>query len=163
MDPHPTGLTMVIFVWGAKLYATVMLDPPAGALEVYAVGKQWMWKFQHPDGQREIDELHAPVGHPVQMTMTSQDVIHSFFRAGLSHQNGRRARAVYDIWFEASKLASTTYFCAEYCGTAHSGMRGRGLALPPHSTRSGSAAIAWWSLWPRRSLHLPADGLWVVP
>jgi cytochrome c oxidase subunit 2 len=122
---------MVIFVWGAKLYATVMLDPPAGALEVYAVGKQWMWKFQHPDGQREIDELHVPVGHPVQMTMTSQDVIHSFFvpafRIKMDVVPGRYTT----VWFEASKPGVYHLFCAEYCGTAHSGMRGRVVALPP--------------------------------
>ena len=122
---------MVIFVWGAKLYATVMLDPPAGALEVYAVGKQWMWKFQHPDGQREIDELHVPVGHPVKMTMTSQDVIHSFFvpafRIKMDVVPGRYTT----VWFEASKPGVYHLFCAEYCGTAHSGMRGRVVALPP--------------------------------
>jgi cytochrome c oxidase subunit II len=127
----PLALTMVIFVWGARLYATVMLDPPAGALEVYAIGKQWMWQFQHPDGQREIDELHVPVGHPVQMTMTSQDVIHSFFvpafRIKMDVVPGRYTT----VWFEASKPGVYHLFCAEYCGTAHSGMRGRVVALPP--------------------------------
>jgi cytochrome c oxidase subunit 2 len=127
----PLALTMVIFVWGAKLYAMVMLTPPAHALEVYATGKQWMWKFQHPDGQREIDELHVPVGYPVKMTMTSQDVIHSFyvpaFRVKMDVLPGRYTT----IWFEASKPGVYHLFCTEYCGTAHSRMLGQVIALPP--------------------------------
>lgn len=127
----PLALTMIIFVWGARLYAMVMLTPPEHALEVYAIGKQWMWKFQHPDGQREIDELHVPVGHPVKMTMTSQDVIHSFyvpaFRIKMDVLPGRYTT----IWFEASKPGVYHLFCAEYCGTAHSRMLGRVIALPP--------------------------------
>src|SRR5262245_17078379 len=127
----PLAITMVVFVWGARLYAVVMLSPPANALEVYAVGKQWMWKFQHPDGQREIDELHVPVGYPVKMTMASQDVIHSFyvpaFRVKMDVVPGRYTT----IWFEASKPGVYHMFCAEYCGTAHSQMRGQVIALPP--------------------------------
>jgi cytochrome c oxidase subunit 2 len=127
----PLAITMVVFVWGAKLYAAVMLSPPAHALEVYAIGKQWMWKFQHPGGQREIDELHVPVGHPVKMTMTSQDAIHSFyvpaFRIKMDVVPGRYTTA----WFEASKPGVYHLFCAEYCGTDHSRMRGRVVALPP--------------------------------
>jgi cytochrome c oxidase subunit 2 len=127
----PLAITMVVFVWGAKLYAMVMLSPPANALEVYAIGKQWMWKFQHPDGQREIDELHVPVGHPVQMIMTSQDAIHSFyvpaFRIKMDVVPGRYTRT----WFEASKPGVYHLFCAEYCGTNHAQMRGQVIALPP--------------------------------
>jgi cytochrome c oxidase subunit 2 len=127
----PLAITMVVFVWGAKLYAMVMLSPPANALEVYAIGKQWMWKFQHPGGQREIDELHVPVGHAVKMTMTSQDAIHSFyvpaFRIKMDVLPGRYTT----IWFEASKPGVYHLFCAEYCGTDHSRMRGQVIALPP--------------------------------
>jgi cytochrome c oxidase subunit 2 len=127
----PLAITMVVFVWGAKLYAMVMLSPPADALEVYAIGKQWMWKFQHPGGQREIDALHVPVGHPVKMTMTSQDAIHSFyvpaFRIKMDVVPGRYTT----IWFEASKPGVYHLFCAEYCGTNHSRMRGQVIALPP--------------------------------
>jgi cytochrome c oxidase subunit 2 len=127
----PLALTMVVFVWGAKLYAMVMLSAPANALEVYAIGKQWMWQFQHPGGQREIDELHVPLGHPVKMTMASQDVIHSFyvpaFRIKLDVIPGRYMT----VWFEASKPGVYHLFCAEYCGTAHAGMRGRVVVLPP--------------------------------
>lgn len=127
----PFAIVMVVFVWGAKLYAMVMLAPPANALEVYAIGKQWMWKFQHPGGQREIDELHVPVGHPVRMIMASQDVIHSFyvpaFRLKMDVVPGKYT----SIWFEASQPGEYHLFCAEYCGTSHSGMRGRVVALPP--------------------------------
>jgi cytochrome c oxidase subunit 2 len=126
-----TALTMVMFVWGAKLYATVMLASPGEALEVYAVGKQWMWKFQHPDGQREINELHVPVGHPVKMIMTSQDVIHSFFVPAFRVKMDVLPAKFTTIWFEASKPGVYHLFCAEYCGTAHSGMRGQVIALPP--------------------------------
>jgi cytochrome c oxidase subunit II len=127
----PLAITMVVFVWGAKLYAMVMLSPPANALEVYAIGKQWMWKFQHPGGQREIDTLHVPVGHAVKLTMTSQDAIHSFyvpaFRIKMDVVPGRYTT----IWFEASKPGVYHLFCAEYCGTNHSRMRGEVIALPP--------------------------------
>jgi cytochrome c oxidase subunit 2 len=127
----PLAIAMVVFVWGAKLYAMVMLSPPANSLEVYAIGKQWMWKFQHPGGQREIDELHVPVGHPVKMTMTSQDAIHSFyipaFRIKMDVLPGRYTAT----WFEASKPGVYHLFCAEYCGTNHSRMVGRVVALPP--------------------------------
>jgi cytochrome c oxidase subunit 2 len=127
----PLAIAMTAFVWGAKLYAMVMLSPPANSLEVYAIGKQWMWKFQHPGGQREIDELHVPVGYPVKMTMTSQDVIHSFyvpaFRIKMDVLPGRYTAT----WFEASKPGVYHLFCAEYCGTNHSRMLGRVVALPP--------------------------------
>lgn len=126
----PLGLVMIMFVWGAKLYFT-MMSPPEGALEIYAVGKQWMWKFQHPEGQQEINELHVPVGYPVKMTMTSQDVIHSFFvpafRVKMDVVPGRFTNA----WFEVTKPGVYHLFCAEYCGTLHSGMRGRVIAMRP--------------------------------
>ncbi|TMA49169.1 MAG: cytochrome c oxidase subunit II, partial [Deltaproteobacteria bacterium] len=72
----PLALTMVMYAWGASVFFTAV-RPPRDALEVYVVGKQWMWKFQHAEGQREIDELHMPLGRPVRLTMTSEDVIHS--------------------------------------------------------------------------------------
>src|SRR5436190_11626491 len=126
----PLLITMVIFVWGASVFFA-MSRPPDETINIYAIGKQWMWKFQHPDGQREIDELHVPVGHAVKMTMASQDVIHSFyvpaFRIKMDVVPGRYTT----IWFEASKPGVYHLFCAEYCGTAHSGMRGRVVALPP--------------------------------
>jgi cytochrome c oxidase subunit II len=126
----PFGLTMVMFFWGASLYFTVM-RPPEDALEVYVVGKQWMWHFQHPEGRREINELHVPVGRPVKLIMTSQDVIHSFyvpaFRIKMDVVPGRYTTT----WFEATKIGEYHLFCAEYCGTAHAGMGGRVWVLKP--------------------------------
>jgi cytochrome c oxidase subunit 2 len=126
----PLGLAMVIFVWGARLYVA-MSHPPDDALEVAVVGQQWMWKFQYPEGQRAINELHVPVGHPVRLTMTSQDVIHSFyvpaFRIKMDVVPGRYTTT----WFEATRPGEYHLFCAEYCGTVHAGMGGRVVVLPP--------------------------------
>src|SRR6478672_6917100 len=74
----PLMICMVIFVWGASVFFA-MSRPPDETMNIYAVGKQWMWKFQHLDGQREINELHVPVGRPVKLIMTSEDVIHDVF------------------------------------------------------------------------------------
>jgi cytochrome c oxidase subunit 2 len=126
----PLGLTMVMFVWGAKLYFNLM-TPPENALEIYAIGQQWMWKFQHPEGQREINVLHVPVGYPVKMTLTSQDVIHSFFvpafRVKMDVVPGRYTHT----WFEATKPGVYHLFCAEYCGTAHAEMGGQVIVMTP--------------------------------
>jgi cytochrome c oxidase subunit 2 len=119
----PLGLVMIMYAWGASLFFT-MSRPPADAMEIQVVGKQWMWKFQHLTGQREINELHVPLGLPVRLTMTSEDVIHSFFvpafRTKMDVIPGRYTTA----WFEATKVGRFHLFCAEYCGTQHSGMGG---------------------------------------
>ncbi len=73
----PLALFMVCFVWGALLYFRIY-NPPTNAMNIYIVGKQWMWKAEHPGGQHEINALHIPVGRNVQLTMISQDVFHSF-------------------------------------------------------------------------------------
>jgi len=126
----PLVLVMISFTWGANLYI-VMSRPPADALEIRAVGKQWMWKFQHPGGNREINQLHVPVGFPVKIVLASEDVIHSFFvpafRVKMDVVPGRYTTA----WFEATKEGEFHLFCAEYCGTQHSGMIGRVVALKP--------------------------------
>jgi cytochrome c oxidase subunit 2 len=119
----PFGLAMVMFVWGASIYMSLS-RPPDNALDVYAVGKQWMWKLQHMEGRQEINELHVPVGQPVKLTLTSEDVIHSFyipaFRIKMDAVPGRYTHT----WFEATKPGKYHLFCAEYCGTQHSGMIG---------------------------------------
>jgi len=119
----PFFIAMGIFVWGASIYYTIYHSPKE-ALEIYVVAKQWMWKFQHLDGQREINELHVPVGRKVKITMTTEDVIHSFFvpafRVKLDVVPGKYST----IWFEATKPGRYHLFCAEYCGTSHSGMIG---------------------------------------
>lgn len=126
----PTMIAMVMFGWGASMYYH-MRRPPAEAMHVYAVGKQWMWKFQHPEGQREINELHVPAGRPVRVTITSEDVIHSLyfpsFRTKIDAIPGRYT----ELWFEASKPGRYHIFCTEYCGTNHSGMIGTVVVLEP--------------------------------
>ena len=126
----PLGIALVIFVWGAYLYF-VISRPPAAAMEVYVVGKQWMWKLQHPTGQREINELHVPIHRPVKLTMTSEDVIHSFyvpaFRVKADVVPGKYTSA----WFEATKTGEYHLFCAEYCGTSHAVMGGRIVVMEP--------------------------------
>ncbi|MCS6926318.1 MAG: cytochrome c oxidase subunit II [Candidatus Binatia bacterium] len=126
----PLALAMVIFGWGAKLYFDLN-RPPADALEIYVLGKQWMWILQHPQGKREINELHVPTGRPVKLTMTSEDVIHSFFipafRIKMDVLPGRYTTA----WFEATQPGEYHLFCAEYCGTKHSLMIGKVVVMEP--------------------------------
>jgi cytochrome c oxidase subunit II len=119
----PLGIALTMFVWSARVYFD-MVRPPDDALEVYVVGRQWMWKLQHPDGQREINELHVPVGQPVKLILTSEDVIHSFFIPDFRiKQDAVPGRYTY-IWFEATKPGTYRLYCAEYCGTNHSRMIG---------------------------------------
>ncbi len=126
----PFGITIVMFVWGASLYFT-MYRVPSDALEIQVVGKQWMWKFQHLDGQREINELHVPVGRAVKLIMASQDVIHSFFVPAFRVKADVIPGTYRTIWFQATKPGTYHLFCAEYCGTQHSGMIGQVVALEP--------------------------------
>jgi cytochrome c oxidase subunit 2 len=126
----PLAITMVIFFWGASIYAT-MRHPPDDALEIHVVGKQWMWKLQHMEGKREIDELHIPVGKPVKLTMTSEDVIHSFYVPEFRVKQDAVPGRYTTMWFQATKPGTYHLFCAEYCGTLHSGMIGRVIALEP--------------------------------
>jgi len=126
----PLAVSLVMFFWGAKIYAQ-MNNPPADSMDVYVVGKQWMWKTQHLGGRREINELHVPLGRPVKLTMTSEDVIHSFyvpaFRVKMDVLPGRYTT----MWFEATKPGRYHLFCAEYCGTNHSGMTGWVVVMEP--------------------------------
>jgi cytochrome c oxidase subunit 2 len=119
----PFVIAMVIFAWGSILYYQIS-RPPADTLDILVVGKQWMWKIQHPQGRREINNLHVPVGQPIKLTMTSEDVIHSFyvpaFRVKMDVLPGRYTTA----WFEPTKTGEYHLFCAEYCGTKHAGMGG---------------------------------------
>ena len=126
----PFLISMGIFVWGTELYFKIY-RPPANAKEVYVVGKQWMWKIQHTEGQREIDELHVPVGTRIKLVMTTEDVIHSFyipaFRMKLDVVPGRYSM----VWFEPTQVGRYELFCAEYCGTSHSGMIGSVYVMEP--------------------------------
>jgi cytochrome c oxidase subunit II len=126
----PLAIALTIFAWGATLYFT-MSRPPQSSLEIFVVAKQWMWKFQHPGGQREVNELHIPVGRPVKVTMTSEDVIHSFFvpafRVKMDVVPGKYTTA----WFEAVKPGQYHLFCSQYCGTGHSEMGGWVTVMEP--------------------------------
>jgi cytochrome c oxidase subunit 2 len=126
----PLGITMIFFAWGSLIYFQEA-RPPRGAMEVYAVGKQWMWKFEHEGGQREINQLHVPLGRDVKMIMSSQDVIHSFyvpaFRIKADVLPGRYTMT----WFHPTETGTFHLFCAEYCGTQHSGMIGQVVVMDP--------------------------------
>ena len=126
----PLGLTMVMFVWGAEVFFRLQ-RPPDDALQLYAIGKQWMWKFQHPEGPREINELHVPIGRPVKLSMSSEDVIHSFYVPAFRVKQDVVPGRYTAVWFEATKPGTYHLFCTEYCGTQHSGMIGQVVAMEP--------------------------------
>jgi len=126
----PLGIALAIFVWGAYLYF-VISRPPAAAMEIYVVGKQWMWKLQHPTGQREINELHVPIHRPIKLTMTSEDVIHSFYVPAFRVKADVVPGKYTSVWFEATKTGEYHLFCAEYCGTSHAVMGGRIVVMEP--------------------------------
>jgi cytochrome c oxidase subunit 2 len=125
----PFVLAMVMFAWGSSVYFALARVPDE-AMDVYAVGKQWMWKFQHREGPREINELHVPVNTPVRVLIASEDVLHSLyfpsFRTKMDAVPGRYTQ----LWFEATKPGTYHIFCAEYCGARHSAMIGRVVVMP---------------------------------
>src|SRR5665213_706118 len=126
----PLAIFLVTFVWGALLYFRIY-DPPTNAMNIYIVGKQWMWKAEHPGGQHEINALHVPAGVPIQLTMISQDVFHSFsvpdFRIKREVIPGRYST----VWFNATTPGTYHLFCTQYCGTNHSQMIGEVTVLSP--------------------------------
>jgi cytochrome c oxidase subunit 2 len=126
----PFALFVAIFAWSLFLFAQLHTPPP-DAQTIYIVAKQWMWKVQHPGGQREINTLHVPLGQPVRLTMTSQDVIHSFyvpvFRVKQDVLPGRYTQ----LWFTATRLGSFPLFCAQYCGLDHARMGGEVVVMRP--------------------------------
>lgn len=126
----PLLIFMCFYAWGAKQYFQIERPPP-DAMEIDVVGKQWMWKIQHPEGNREIDELHVPVGRMVKLMMTSQDVIHSFFLPEFRIKQDVVPGRYTTEWFQAEKIGSYRLFCSEYCGTSHSGMIGHVVVMSP--------------------------------
>jgi cytochrome c oxidase subunit 2 len=126
----PLGLFLIMFVWGSLLYFRIY-TPPANAMNIYVVGKQWMWKAEHPGGQHEINSLHVPTGRPIQLTIISQDVFHSFsipaFRVKREAIPGRYT----SVWFEPTVPGTYHLFCTQYCGTEHSHMIGDVVVLSP--------------------------------
>lgn len=126
----PLGIVVVMFVWGAKVFFH-MNRPPDDAMTVSVVGKRWMWKLQHPTGQREINELHVPVGRAVKLVITSEDAIHSFFVPAFRIKKDAVPGRYNVAWFRATKVGTYHLFCAEYCGTEHSRMTGRVVVMEP--------------------------------
>jgi cytochrome c oxidase subunit 2 len=121
---------LLLFVWSAQLYLRLG-DAPADAMPIYLVGKQWMWHVQHVGGQREINELHLPLGPAVRLVMSSQDVIHSFFIPAFRIKHDVVPGATETLWFRPRKPGVFHLFCAEYCGTDHSRMTGRIVVMEP--------------------------------
>ncbi len=141
----PLAITMVIFVWAASIYF-YETRPPRNAMEVYVVAKQWMWKMQHVEGQREINTLHVPMNRDVRLIMTSQDVIHSFYVPAFRTKADVLPGRYTSIWFRATKPGHYHLFCAEYCGTQHSGMIGDIVVMEPQDYERWASAGADGSL-----------------
>ena len=119
-----------LFAWGTDVFWNIE-RPPANAMEIDVLGKQWMWKIQHPEGKREIDELHLPLGRSVKLLMASQDVIHSFFLPEFRIKQDVVPGRYTTLWLKANKLGTFHLFCSEYCGTHHSAMIGRVIVMEP--------------------------------
>jgi cytochrome c oxidase subunit 2 len=128
----PFIISLSVFAWAASIYVQ-MVRHPADSMDIYVVGKQWMWKFQHPEGQREINELHVPVGKKVRLVMSTEDVLHSMFIPAFRVKQDvvPGANRFSTLWFEATKPGKYHIFCAEYCGTQHSGMIGSVYVMDP--------------------------------
>jgi cytochrome c oxidase subunit 2 len=126
----PLLLFFGVYAWGTIDYAR-LYSPAADATPVYVVAKQWMWKAEHQDGRREIGELHLPLGQPVRLVMTSQDVIHSFFVPAFRIKQDVVPGRYTSIWFTPTAAGEYRLFCAEFCGTEHATMGGRIVVMPP--------------------------------
>ena len=136
----PLMIMMVMFAWGTKLYFEYY-TPPKDTLDVYVTGKQWMWKVQYPDGQREINELHVPTGRPVKLILASEDVIHSFYIPAFRLKHDVVPGSYQTYWFQATKPGRYHIFCAEYCGTNHSRMTGWVTVMDPSEYETWLAGI----------------------
>jgi cytochrome c oxidase subunit 2 len=117
-------LALFIFWWASSSQLSALVSPK-NALEIHVVAKQWMWKTQHSNGAREINELHVPLATPVRLVMTSEDVIHSFFVPAFRMKKDVLPGRYTETWFRPTKIGTFHLFCAEYCGTEHSRMTGR--------------------------------------
>ncbi|HEV3254221.1 MAG TPA: cytochrome c oxidase subunit II [Candidatus Acidoferrales bacterium] len=126
----PTALCAVMFLWASSLYFENS-RPPNASMEIFVIGKQWMWHLQHPEGPREINELHVPLGVPVKLTMTSEDVIHDFYIPAFRIKKDVLPGRYSSIWFEATQLGTFHLFCAQYCGAEHAAMIGWVYVMTP--------------------------------
>ena len=114
---------LVLFVWGAGMYVW-LYQAPRGDIEIYVVGKRWMWKIEHPGGQREIDALHVPVNKTIRLVMASEDVIHSFFVPAFRIKHDVVPGTLETLWFKANKTGTYSFACTQFCGLQHATMRG---------------------------------------
>jgi cytochrome c oxidase subunit 2 len=146
----PTLLCGVVFVWSSSLYFRNSRAPNA-SMEMFVIGKQWMWHIQHPEGVREINELHVPLGVPVKLTMTSQDVIHDFYVPAFRVKKDLIPGRYSTLWFQATKTGQFHFFCAQYCGTDHARMVGWVYVMPPEE-------YAQWLAGGSRAESMPAAG-----
>jgi cytochrome c oxidase subunit II len=126
----PLGLSLIMFAWGAQIFFAES-KPPADSMEVYVTGKQWMWKLQHMEGVREMNELHIPVNRNIKLTLTSEDVIHDFYVPAFRTKSDVVPGRYSTEWFRATKPGKYHIFCAEYCGTRHSNMIGWVYVMEP--------------------------------
>ena len=126
----PLFICALIFLWGASLFIRYS-RPPEASTEIFVVGKQWMWKLQHPEGPMEINELHVPLGRPIKLTMTSEDVIHGFYIPAFRIQKDVIPGRYTSIWFQATKTGQFHFFCNQYCGTNHAEMGGYVVVMTP--------------------------------
>lgn len=126
----PTILLLIIFGWGWSVY-TNMVHAPSDAMEVRVIGKQWLWTFQYDDGRTEASKLVVPLGKPIKLLMSSQDVLHSFFIPNFRVKQDVVPGMYTSVWFEAKVPGEHQVFCTEYCGTTHSGMLAKIEVLEP--------------------------------
>ncbi len=126
----PFFLTLGFFAWGAQMF-DVAKHPPANAMVIQGIGRQWMWKFQHPGGQAEINDLHVPTGQPILINMISQDVIHSLYLPSFRVQMETLPDRYTQVWFTADRPGAYRMYCSEYCGTDHSVMDGQIYVMQP--------------------------------
>jgi len=126
----PLGLVVVVFLWGTSLFIRNS-RPPTASTEIFVVGKQWMWKLQHPEGVEEINELHVPVNRPIKLTMTSEDVVHDFSVPAFRIKKDVVPGMYTTEWFQATKTGSFHLYCDQYCGTNHSLMKGEVIVMEP--------------------------------
>jgi cytochrome c oxidase subunit 2 len=122
------GMFLVLFVYGAQIYVW-LFKAPRGDEEVYVVGKQWMWKVEHPGGQREIDAMHVPVGKVIRVVIASEDVIHSFYIPAFRLKHDVVPGTYETIWFKADKTGTFRLECTQYCGLQHATMQGKVVVM----------------------------------
>lgn len=128
----PTLMGLGLFAWGAVDYFRIERKP-ANAIDVAVVGKQWMWKVQHAEGKREINELHLPIDRTVALTLISQDVIHSFFVPAFRVKQDVIPGKYSSEWFKPTRSGEYHIFCSQYCGTQHAQMIGRVVVMQPQA------------------------------